>query len=112
LFVGVLELRMLAASSPATHSNADGHEMATIPGGVGVTVSRQAANPLESSTKESSDETGDRMLESDETVARLVALPLLRSWSVSFSNTSGDLPESAWSAAKRPASLTAVTGPQ
>jgi hypothetical protein len=112
LFVGVVELRMLAASSPATHSDADGQEMATIPGGVGLTVSRQAANPLELSTKESSAETGDRMLESDETVARGMDLPLLRSWSTSYSNTSGGLPESAWSAAKRPASLTAVTGPQ
>ena len=52
--VGLVELRMLFAPSLlATHSDADGQEIATNPTGYGLAVSRQAANPLESSAKES-----------------------------------------------------------
>ena len=43
--LGSVELRM-PASSPATHSDADGQEMAAIGAGIGLVVSRQAANPL------------------------------------------------------------------
>ena len=56
--------------------------------------------------------TGSRVGVCSQTLASGVALPLPRSYSVSLSATVGGLPFSDCSAAKRPASLTAVTGPQ
>ena len=50
---GSLAVRILPALSPATHSDADGQDNAVSIAGIGSLISRQAANPLESSAKES-----------------------------------------------------------
>jgi hypothetical protein len=74
--VGSVDVRMLPASSPATQTELEGHVRARISRDLGsCEVARQAANPLESSTKESSDGwagTGKRL-------QRTVPLPLPRS---------------------------------
>ena len=99
---------MLPAPSPATHSDTDGQEMASIPEGIGLVVSRQAANPLESSAKESSLTSGTYIaFGSGGMVARRGAWPLPRSYSVSYVTSAWD--SYASSAAKRPATLAAIT---
>jgi hypothetical protein len=50
---------MLPRLSPATHSDADGQDNAFSTAGIGPLVSRQAANPLESSAKKSRPSTVD-----------------------------------------------------
>jgi len=52
--VGLGELRMLPARSPATHRETDGQDTALSGWDIGLVVARQAANPLESSAKKSS----------------------------------------------------------
>ena len=101
---------MLPAASPATHSDADGQDTVVSGRGIGLVVSRQAANPLESSAKESSPRRSDARpglsgtlgqvggLAAAEVVQRLV-----------LDDDLGGLPCSASTAAKRPASLTAIT---
>jgi hypothetical protein len=110
--VGFVELTTLPTWSLATHNDTDGHDTPANPTDEGLVVSRQPAKPLESSANESSPWVGESVPVCNETLARLVVLPLLRSNSASFSTTIGGLPSSDCSAANRPASLTANTGPQ